>query len=269
VRSTPFLLAVAVALFSATVAVASSYLPAETPPAKKTCIRVAKAHPCWPGFQLKFHLVGKLRPRVLPRRELTPVGYRLKGKIFNVNGTVPPALQEVELSLDKHIAVDAADLPACGRRYLVTNDVAATRRACRGSMVGAGVAHIAVESGGSRLRLPLSLFNGGVRGGKTTLLLHAPVDGVQAPLVVPVTLKKAQGNYGLEAVVRVPTILGQSVTLLDFDLKIRRFSVYEGTRRYFALARCFDDFLQVRLRYGFVDGETSTLSLLQPCVTRG
>jgi hypothetical protein len=270
VRLTPFLLAVAVVLFSATVAVATSYLPAETPPSKKTCIRSASIHPCVPRFQLKFHLVGKLRPRVLPRRELTPIAYRLKGKIFNVNGTAPPALQEIELSLDRHISVDAAELPACDRRYLVTSNVAEARHGCRESMVGTGVAHVAIESdSGSRLRLPLSLFSGGVRAGRTTLLLHSAIEGVQPRVVMRVSLEKAQGRYGLEAVVRVPTILGEDVVLLDFDLKIRRFLAYKGARRHFALARCVDDFLQVRLRYGFVDGETSTLSLLQPCVTRG
>jgi hypothetical protein len=270
---TPILVTVVLALSSSAVAVASTYAPAEFAPlAKPTCIRSATPipNPCGPPLKLEIDLAGKLRPRALSRRDLTPIAFSLGGKIFTSSGTATPGLREIEVSIDKHIAVDAANLPACGRRQLVRSGVAAARRACRESMVGAGVAHVAIGSGDrSRSRLLLSVFNGGLRDGKMTLLIHSSLSGpTPTRLIASVKLEKTKGRYGLVGVLRMPSVLGE-VALHDFHLEVKRFLKYKGTQRHFALARCFDDRLQVRLWFKFVDGASSSPTLLQPCVTRG
>jgi hypothetical protein len=266
------MLAVAVMLAASAVAAATSYVPDEDPVTKKpifTCIRSVPIADSRCGPRLEFEATGGFRPKTLPRRDLAPVAIGLDGKAFYSDGSAPPPLKELTISFDKHGTVDVTGLPACGRNRLATSSVRNARRICQESMVGTGAAHVALESRAqSRVRLPLSIFNGGVRDGATTLLIHSRLAGSATPIVVPVALEKAKGRYGLEAALKMPPVL-DGAALLDFTFAIERFLGYEGTRRHFALARCFDGRLQGRLMFGFVDGSSGGGTVFLPCSAKG
>lgn len=261
------LFAVSVALTTSAAAVAANHDPDYSAANASPCLLVSVDGFCGPRLEPK--VVGEFRPKGLPRFDLTPIAFNLRGKILNSDGTAPPALRELTIGLDRQVAVDASGLPACGRSSIAASGVAAARRMCQESMVGAGVADIALASHARKqVRLRLSFFNAEVGDGTTKLLVHSSLPMPEpTPIVAPVMLEKAQGRYGLEAVLKMPPILDGGV-LLNFNFRIKRFFGYEGSRQHFALARCFDGRLQLRLELEFVDDTSIAGVLLQPCVVR-
>ena len=176
----------------------------------------------------------------------------------------------MKVDLDKNGALDATGLPACGRRQIKNLGLKDVRRACRKSIVGAGVAHVAIGSSEQEplvVPVPLTLFNGGVRGGTTTLLIHASVPGPSpTPIVVTVKVRKThKDRYGLQAVAVIPAIANGSGSVLDFRLAIQRQFTYEGERQSYAMARCFDGHLNAGVTGVFEDGTVLTGTLLRPC----
>jgi hypothetical protein len=68
---------------------------------------------------------------------------------------------------------------------------------------------------------PITVFNGGERGGKVTLLIHTFIT-VPAPA--------ARKGAGLHSVAKVPVIAGGSGSVLDFKFKLGRNYTYKGRR---------------------------------------
>jgi hypothetical protein len=132
---------------------------------------------------------GGIFPSRLPREGRAPIQARLEAEIGTVDGTHPPALHHIDLLIDRTIALDAAGLPTCRLGQIEATSTAAAKRACQEAIVGSGKATVEVafpEQEPFSSTGPLVLFNGGVRGTTTRMLLHAYVD-VPAPtaIVVP------------------------------------------------------------------------------------
>lgn len=202
---------------------------------------------------------------------MAPITLAIEGKISNSDGNPPPALREVTLNFDKNGAVDATGLPVCTRSQLEMLGVKSARRTCRKSIVGSGIAHVAIASSerGS-LPLPLTFFNGGVRGDTTILLIHSSVPAPSPqPIVAAMKLRRVnEGRYGLRAVVPIPPIAGGSGSVLDFSVKIKRLFTYEGARQSYAMARCPDGHLNARLATAFKDGTVMNGTLVRSCASK-
>jgi hypothetical protein len=223
-----------------------------------------------PSAELTFDPSGDFAPRALPRHDAAPIGLELEGKLSTSDGRKPDALREVRVDLDKNGALDATGLPACGRRQIKDLGPKGARRACRKSIVGAGVAHVAIGSSEQEppaVPVPLTLFNGGVRGSTTTLLIHASIPGPSpTPIVAPVRIRKThKGRYGLTTVAALPVIANGNGSVLDFRLAIRRLFTYEGEQQSYAMARCFDGHLDAGMTSVFPDGMALTGTLVRPC----
>lgn len=207
---------------------------------------------CPPHLIVK--LGGQVAPRELPKHKLVPVTVSLWGKITTDNGSHPYALREVTISFGKNVLVEAVGLPACKHWQLEVHDTSAAMRVCHGSIVGRGVAHVAIDPSGRRLiRLPLTLFNGGVRNGTTILFIRAPsIEPNQVPTMAVVKLRKIHGSshHGLQAVAMIPQIVGGSGSLIDFNLRVRRSVMYDGSQKSYAMAKCPG---------GRLDGEVTAL----------
>jgi hypothetical protein len=129
---------------------------------------------------------GGISPSKLPRHGKAPVTARLMAGVESRDGSHPPALQSVRIDVDKTLAVDAVGLPTCRKSQLEASSSANARRACSDAVVGSGEAEVEVafpEQAPFRSTGPLILFNGGVKGDTTTVLLHAYVD-VPAPTAI-------------------------------------------------------------------------------------
>jgi hypothetical protein len=209
-------------------------------------------------------------PVVLPRRELTPIAVNFRADIHESDGSHPPPLKEVVIDLDRGFAVEAVRLRACGKSQLEMRDVKAARTFCRESIVGTGVAHVEVESPGlppRRVRLPLTLFNGGVRWGVVTLLIHSAVVGLEPdPIVAAVKLRKVnKGHFGSEAIATIPKIANGDGSVLDFNFTIKRRLVSKGTEQHYAVARCLRGELNIATTFVFHDGTKLTGQIFPPC----
>lgn len=186
---------------------------------------------------------GGIAPSKLPKRGKAPVTARLNAEIETRDGTHPPPLQTLELEIEKTIAIDAVGLPTCRAAQLKSRNTAAARRACGSAIVGSGSAEVDVEFPEQkpfRSTGPIVLFNGGVRGRTTSLLLHAYVN-VPAPtaIVTEATVTRVnRGRFGLYMAAEIPKIAGGSGSVTMFDLRVGRKFTYRGEKKSFLMAGC-------------------------------
>jgi hypothetical protein len=217
---------------------------------------------------------GGIAPTKLPRRGKAPVTARLRAGVRSRDGGHPPALESVRIDVDRSLAVDAIGLPACRGSQLEARSSAEARRACGEAIVGSGEAEVEVafpEQEPFRATGPLILFNAGVHGGTTTVLLHTYVD-VPAPtaIVVKATIARIhQGPYGLRIQARVPRIAGGSGSVTHFELKVGRRYTYRGRSKSFLEAGCPTGTWRVKGHAEFADGTELGLTHLFSCTPQG
>jgi hypothetical protein len=186
---------------------------------------------------------GGIAPSTLPKRGKAPVTARLNAEIETRDGTHPPPLQSLELEIEKTIAIDAVGLPACKVAQLESRNTAAAKQACDNAIVGSGSAEVEVEFPEQkpfRATGPIVLFNGGVRGRTTSLLLHAYVN-VPAPtaIITKATVTRVNhGRFGLRMAAKIPRIAGGYGSVTMFDLEVGRKFTYEGKKKSFLMAGC-------------------------------
>jgi hypothetical protein len=212
---------------------------------------------------------GDFAPKKLSKTKLTPVKLNVSGQIKTADGTHPAALREVVVDFDKNSAVDVSGLPVCTQAKLVATDTTTAKKSCRGAIVGEGSTEVKVEFPEQKpfnARGPLVFFNGGKKGGKITLFIHAYV-AVPAPtaLITTTTItKKRSGRYGINTVSKVPVIAGGSGSVISFD-----FTVNKKLGDY-SLAKCPDGHLNARVTKAlFDDGTNGSGTFVRSCTPKG
>ena len=217
---------------------------------------------------------GGISPSKLPKHGSAPITARIFGEIHTRDGSHPPALQTLELDVDKTIAIDAVGLPTCRAGQIQARSSAEAKRACRSAIVGSGSAEVEVEFPEQppfRSTGPLTLFNAGVHGGTTSVLLHAYVD-VPAPtaIVVPATVTRIhRGRFGLHIAAKVPKIAGGAGSPTGFELKIGRRFTYRGRQKSFLTASCPTGRWVTKGQVAFDDGTQTGLTHVFPCTPEG
>ena len=213
---------------------------------------------------------GGIFPSKLPKHGSAPISARIFGEIHTRDGSHPPALQSLDLDIDKTIGIDAVGLPTCRKGQLVARAPAEAKRACRGAIVGSGKAEVEVafpEQPPFRSTGPLTLFNGGVHGKTTSVLLHAYVN-VPAPtaIVVPATVTRIhRGRFGLHIAAKIPKIAGGAGSPTAFELKIGRKFTYKGRQKSFLTASCPTGSWVTKGHVLFADGTQTGLTHVFPC----
>lgn len=118
---------------------------------------------------------------------------------------------------------------------------------------------------------PLTLFNGGVHGGATAVLLHAYVD-VPAPTAIVAKAEITRihrGRFGLHIALQVPKIAGGSGSPTGFKLKIGRKFAYKGRQESFLTGSCPTGHWQTKGRVEFSDGTRLGLTHVFACTPTG
>jgi hypothetical protein len=217
---------------------------------------------------------GGISPLKLPRHGKAPVTARLHGEISTRDGSHPPAVETLDLEIDKTIGIDAVGLPACSVGQLQSRSTADAKRACGDAIVGSGEAEVEVafpEQAPFSSSGPVTLFNGGVKGKTTTFLLHAYVD-VPAPTaivtVVPVT-RIHRGRFGLQIAARVPKIAGGAGSVTMFDLAVGRKFTYKGQKKSLLAASCPTGSWVTKGDVLFSDGSRLGITHFFPCTPSG
>jgi hypothetical protein len=151
---------------------------------------------------------------------------------------------------------------------------AEAKRACAGAIVGSGEAEVEVafpEQQPFSATGAVVLFNGGVRGGTTLVLVHAYV-AVPAPTAVVATAKITRihrGRFGLHILAQIPKIAGGSGSVTKFDLSVGRKFSYKGKREGFLMASCPTGHYETEGEVLFSDGTELGLTHVFPCTPRG
>lgn len=232
---------------------------------------------------LIFKADGKLLPAALPADEFGPSWFRSRGRVATADGSHPPALREGVVYIDKNSMLDAHGLPVCRAGQLEARDTKAARKACGDAIVGAGkgTGEIAFpEQDPILVDSPITLFNGGVQGGTTTLYGHAFIT-VPVPSAIVTVFKFRDvnaGRYGIRGTVDLPVIAGGAGSVTSFDFTIKRFYRHAGERKSYDLTKCPDGHIDVKgtgvfkdeVRDGVDDGEQTTISarLVVPCTPK-
>lgn len=247
-------LALAAALAVAVAGIASAYKP--------TIVQVGN---------LKITLNGGFTPTKLPKNgKPAPITLNVSGAIQTVDGTHPPALKEVVVETDKNGSIDVKGLPTCTSGKLQAQDTAAAEKICSKAIIGSGKTNVEVEFPEQApfiAKSKLLAFNGGVKGGTTTILIHAYLSSpVSAAVVTTVKISKVHnGRYGTKSIASVPKIAGGYGSVREFSLTFDR--GYKNTPYLFA--NCPDGHLNAKATSVFADGTRLTGSFVRSCTPKG
>jgi hypothetical protein len=213
---------------------------------------------------------GGLSPQKLPKRGVAPATARLEAQIGTLDGSPPPALRTIDLQVADNIHVDAVGLPVCAPKQIAATSSKTAKRACGDALIGSGSAEVEVvfpEQAPFSSTGPLLLFNGGVRGATTRVLLHAYVD-VPAPtaIVVPADITRIhRAGYGLDITATLPPIAGGAGVVKKFHLQVGRKFSFEGRQRSFIAAGCPTGHWSTKGEAGFSDGTELKILHVFPC----
>ena len=129
---------------------------------------------------------GSISPKALPKDKYVPVTTNFFGKIETSDGTHPSAFREAVVDIDKDVKVNVKGFPVCKPSQLEARDTNAAMKVCGSTVLGKGLAHVEIafpEQKPILVKSPLTVFNGGEKGGKVKLLIHIFVT-VPAPTAV-------------------------------------------------------------------------------------
>lgn len=208
---------------------------------------------------------GGFSPQALPKNKLTPISFFLWSKIRRLDGKHPPAIREFKLKGDKNVVVDVKGLPTCTAGKLQATTTAGARKACGPAIVGSGTTDVEVqfeEQPPIDVKSELLAFNGGQKGGTTTLFIHAYLSApVVAAIVTTVKIKKVKkGRYGTESIATIPKIAGGAGSVTYFKLKFDKGILF---------AKCPDGRLQANGTGVFADGTKASATVVRPCTPKG
>jgi hypothetical protein len=215
---------------------------------------------------LVLRLNGGISPKALSKTRLSPISIHAKGSIATNDGSQPPALKEFIADIGPSGEVDAKDFPSCRLGQLEATTTPRAEAACRGAIVGKGKAGVRVafpESSPFDAAGPLVIFNGGEKGGVTTLFMHAYLS-VPAPTAVVAVAKmekEHKGPYTMHWVASVPVIAGGSGSVTSFEFLIDRHG--------YVLERCSEGELLVDGTAKFRDGTEASGKFNRPCIGIG
>src|SRR4051794_12788793 len=144
---------------------------------------------------LRLTFNGGFTPTKLSKTKLSPISLNISGKIASVDGSHPPPITSFVLEADKNSGVNGKSVKAtCRQPQLEARTTDDARKVCGKALIGTGKTQVELEFAESKpvqLKSDLLVFNGGVKGGKTTLLIHAFLaTPVTASLVTTVVIQK-------------------------------------------------------------------------------
>jgi hypothetical protein len=217
---------------------------------------------------------GGFAPTTLSKTKPTPIALGVEGKINNVDGTHPPALKKVQVETDKNGAIDVKGFPVCKAGEIQATDTKHALAACGSALIGEGKTDIGIlfeESKEVPVHSRLLVFNGGVAGGTTTLLIHAYITfPVPAAVVTTVKIKKIHhGPFGLLSIASIPKIAGGSGSVRSFSLVIEKTLHSKGKTFHILTLKCPTGRVPVHATATFADGTHLSAELLRTCTGRG
>jgi hypothetical protein len=214
---------------------------------------------------------GSSSPKALPKNTYAPITANIFGKISTTDGTHPSAFREIEVDFDKDIKVNVKGLPACKGGQLEARDTKAAKKACGASILGSGNGKIEIafpEQPPIPVTAPITIFNGGEKGGKITLYIHTFIT-VPVPSAVVTTVTVQKKGSGLHTVSKIPVIAGGSGSVLSFSFKIGKKYTYKGKKVSYLEAKCPDGAFKVSSPKAVFKNEARTPGVAASTILKG
>jgi hypothetical protein len=216
---------------------------------------------------LEVQYNGGFSPKVISKTKPTPITFNVAAKISSLDPVEPhpPALREFLIEGDKHGSISVKGLPTCKSGQIQSTDSKTARKVCGPALIGSGTTDVEIKFPEQKpvpVHSELLAFNGGFRGGVTTLFIHAYLTApVTAAVVTTVKVKKIhKGRYGLESIATVPKIAGGSGSVTFFTLTLKKGIIS---------ATCPDGHLNARGTAVFADGTKAKGTVVRPCTGKG
>ncbi len=213
---------------------------------------------------------GGITPTKLPKNEQAHIALNVSGGIETADKTQPPALTQFIIETDKNGGIDAKGMPTCKQGQLEATTTTSAEKACKPAIIGKGTTDVVVlfpESNPIPIHSKLLVFNGGVSGGKTTLLIHAYLSSpVASAIVTTVKVTKIHnGRYGLKSLATIPKIANGAGSVTKFNLTINKEFTYKGAKHSYLTAKCTDGKLLAQGEAVFADGSKAKGGVVRSC----
>lgn len=178
-------------------------------------------------------------PRVLPRDHAAPVGIRIDGRLHSRKGAEPAPLTELELAIHRAAAVFSRGVPVCPIARIDPATSAKALAVCGGAKIGYG--RIEAESrfpGQPRFVFDgrVILFNGRLRDGRRSILIHVFNRIPPSSFVFPFALSHTKGIYGTRLTAHLQ--LGRWSRITSFRLVLGRTRGHRDGGRSYLSASC-------------------------------
>jgi hypothetical protein len=224
---------------------------------------------------------GTVSPKKLSKNKYVPVSSNIFGKLTTSDGTHPSALREAIVDIDKDVKINVKGYPVCKAGQLEARDTKSALKVCGSTVLGEGEAHAEIafpEQPPIVVKSPLTIFNGGEKGGKVTLLIHTFLTvPVPAAIVTQTTITRK--GSGIHSVSKIPVIAGGSGSAIDFKFKLGKTYSYKGKKVGYFEAKCPDGVFKVNVPKIVFKNEAHTVgapaatnlkgSLAVPCTPKG
>ena len=138
--------------------------------------------------------------------------------------------------------VNVKGYPSCKGGQLEARDTKAAMKVCGDTVLGNGIAHVEIafpEQKPLLVTSPLTVFNGGEKGGKVTLYFHIFLT-VPVPAAIVTTVTIQRKGTGIHSIAKVPVAAGGSGSAIDFNFKLGKTYSYKGKKVGYFEARCPD-----------------------------
>ncbi len=182
---------------------------------------------------------GSMSPKQLPKSKY----------IQTSDGTHPSALREATVDIDKDVKINVKGYPSCKAGQLEARDTKAAMKVCGSTVLGEGIAHVEIafpEQKPILVTSPITVFNGGEKGGKVTLLIHVFIT-VPAPAAIVTTVTIQRKGTGVHTISKVPVAAGGSGSAIDFNFKLGKIYSYKGKKIGYFEAKCPDGVFKVNV----------------------
>jgi hypothetical protein len=207
---------------------------------------------------------------------LAPIELTVEGKIAEADGSHPPALREVIVDTDKNGTIDTRGVPTCSGNSLEARTTKQAEAVCPKAIVGKGITDVQLlfpEQRPIPLHSKLLAFNGGTKGGTSTIFIHAYLSSpVVAAVVTTVKISKEQkGPYGTHSIASVPKIAGGAGSVTAFQLVFsKKLFTYKGKKHGYLLAKCSNGRFLAQAEAVFADhSKIGPARIARPCTPKG
>lgn len=179
-------------------------------------------------------------PKTLPRYRPAPVKVEIHGAIATTDGSHPPPLRWLEISIHRSGRLFTRGLPRCSAPALQSTSSKEALARCAPARVGRGSFRADVDLGREVSATGTILAFNSRRAGQPSLLLHLSISvPVRFTLVVPLRIgHREEGRFGTVLRARIPKLGGGLGSITEIDLEISRRYSFGGEHRSYVSAAC-------------------------------